>query len=499
MKTKWREGPDAKVVVSPLSLIASGFAPVSNVRKTLTPQLEKGDTALVLIDLGAGKNRLGGSCLAQVYGQVGDESPDAPSPETLKAFFNTIQQLNHEGRLLAYHDRSDGGLFVTLLEMAFAGNVGLDITLPAAGLEELFSEELGAVVQVATKDLDTVIARLNALDLTTQVVGQSIPGSEIVIRSGAEIVYQNTRTSLHKVWGETSFNIQSLRDNPESAKQEFSLLDDAARPGLSVTVPFDLAERVNAPFVHAARPRVAILREQGVNGQVEMAAAFDRAGFTAVDVHMSDLLAGRAHLADFQGLAACGGFSYGDVLGAGSGWAKTILFNNQLKEMFAEFFERSDSFSLGVCNGCQMMAQLRDIIPGTVAWPSFGRNVSARFEARVCMVAIEESPSLFFDGMTGSRIPIVVAHGEGHVSDVRPDAMIGLRYIDSYGKVTGHYPLNPSESVQGIAGLTSEDGRALIMMPHPERIFLGVQHTWTRNLKDSPWQRMFDNARKWVG
>ena len=499
MKTKWREGPDAKVVVSPLSLIASGFAPVSNVRKTLTPQLEKGDTALVLIDLGAGKNRLGGSCLAQVYGQVGDESPDAPSPETLKAFFNTIQQLNHEGRLLAYHDRSDGGLFVTLLEMAFAGNVGLDITLPAAGLEELFSEELGAVVQVATKDLDTVIARLNALDLTTQVVGQSIPGSEIVIRSGAEIVYQNTRTSLHKVWGETSFNIQSLRDNPESAKQEFSLLDDAARPGLSVTVPFDLAERVNAPFVHAARPRVAILREQGVNGQVEMAAAFDRAGFTAVDVHMSDLLAGRAHLADFQGLAACGGFSYGDVLGAGSGWAKTILFNNQLKEMFAEFFERSDSFSLGVCNGCQMMAQLRDIIPGTVAWPSFGRNVSARFEARVCMVAIEESPSLFFDGMTGSRIPIVVAHGEGHVSDVRPDAMIGLRYIDSYGKVTGHYPLNPSESVQGIAGLTSEDGRTLIMMPHPERIFLGVQHTWTRNLKDSPWQRMFDNARKWVG
>jgi len=276
-------------------------------------------------------------------------------------------------------------------------------------------------------------------------------------------------------------------------------MDDVARPGLSVSVPFDLAERVSAPFLHTARPRVAILREQGVNGQVEMAAAFDRAGFAAVDVHMSDLLAGRLKLADFRGLAACGGFSYGDVLGAGSGWAKTILFNAGLKEMFTEFFERSDTFSLGVCNGCQMMAQLRDIVPGTSAWPSFGRNVSSRFEARVCMVTIEESPSLFFEGMSGSRIPIVVAHGEGHVSDVRTDALVGLRYIDTYGAVTEHYPLNPSGSVQGVAGLTSIDGRALIMMPHPERVFLGVQHTWTRELKDSPWQRMFDNARKWIG
>jgi phosphoribosylformylglycinamidine synthase len=499
MKTRWREGSDAKVVVSPLSLIASGFAPVGDVRKTLTPQLADEDAALVLVDLGAAKNRLGGSCLAQVYGQVGDEAPDAPSPEILKSFFAVIQQLNRESKLLAYHDRSDGGLFVTLLEMAFAGNVGLNISLVSAGLAELFSEELGAVVQVATKDLDDVVARLNALGLTTHVVGQSIPGNEIIIRSAAEIFYRNTRTALQKMWAETSFHIQTLRDNPESAKQEFSLLDDAARLGLSVTVPFDLAERVSAPFIHAARPRVAILREQGVNGQVEMAAAFDRAGFTAVDVHMSDLLSGRARLADFRGLAACGGFSYGDVLGAGSGWAKTILFNDLLKEMFTQFFERSDSFSLGVCNGCQMMAQLREIIPGTPAWPSFGRNVSARFEARLCMVSVEHSPSLFFDGMTGSRIPIVVAHGEGHVSDVRSDAMIGLRYIDTYGKETEHYPLNPSGSVQGVAGLTSADGRSLIMMPHPERIFLGVQHTWTRKLKDSPWQRMFDNARKWVG
>jgi len=499
MKTKWREGSEAKAVVSPLSLVASGFAPVLDVRKTLTPQLDEQDAALVLIDLGEGKNRLGGSCLAQVYGQVGDETPDAPAAEIVKAFFDAIQQLNHEGKLLAYHDRSDGGLFVTLVEMAFAGNIGLDITLPAAGLAELFSEELGAVVQVASGHLERVLALLNASGLSATVVGKAKPGDEVVIRSASKIVYQQGRASLQKMWAETSFHIQSLRDNPESAKQEFSLMDDVARPGLSVSVPFDLAERVSAPFLHTARPRVAILREQGVNGQVEMAAAFDRAGFAAVDVHMSDLLAGRLKLADFRGLAACGGFSYGDVLGAGSGWAKTILFNAGLKEMFTEFFERSDTFSLGVCNGCQMMAQLRDIVPGTSAWPSFGRNVSSRFEARVCMVTIEESPSLFFEGMSGSRIPIVVAHGEGHVSDVRTDALVGLRYIDTYGAVTEHYPLNPSGSVQGVAGLTSIDGRALIMMPHPERVFLGVQHTWTRELKDSPWQRMFDNARKWIG
>ncbi len=499
MKTKWREGSEVNAVISPLSLIASGFAPVRDVRKTLTPQLHEGDASLVLIDLGAGKNRLGGSCLAQVYGQVGNETPDAPSAGTLKSFFDAIQRFNAEGKLLAYHDRSDGGLFVTLIEMMFAGNLGLDIELPSAGLADLFNEELGAVVQVLAKDLDAVLEHLRASGLAATIVGHTTHANEVVIRSGAAVIYRNTRTALQTMWAETSFHIQSLRDNPESAKQEFSLLQDAARPGLSVTVPFDLSERVSAPFIHAARPRVAILREQGVNGQVEMAAAFDRAGFTAVDVHMSDLLNGRVKLADFRGLAACGGFSYGDVLGAGSGWAKTILFNSRLKDMFTEFFERSDSFSLGVCNGCQMMAQLRDIIPGTSAWPSFGRNVSARFEARLCMVTIEDSPSLFFEGMSGARIPVVVAHGEGHVSDVSADAIIGLRYIDTYGKVTEHYPLNPSGSVQGVAGLSSADGRALIMMPHPERVFLGVQHTWTRDLKDSPWQRMFDNARKWVG
>ena len=499
MKTRWHDGAEAKAVVSPLSLIASGFAPVSDVRRTLTPQLKGGNTSLILIDLGEGKNRLGGSCLAQVYGQVGDIAPDAPAPNVLQAFFDLVQRLNRESKLLAYHDRSDGGLFVTLAEMAFAGRMGLQIDLKTASLAELFSEELGAVIQVRSSDAADILARSAAAGVRAQILGSAASGNEILLRCGTEVPYRNTRTALHKMWSETSFHIQSLRDNPESAAQEFSLLDDPQSPGLSISVPFDLAERLSAPFIHTARPRVAVLREQGVNGQVEMAAAFDRAGFAAVDVHMSDLLSGRTRLSDFTGLAACGGFSYGDVLGAGSGWAKTILFNNRLQEMFTEFFSRTDTFSLGVCNGCQMMAQLRDIIPGAAAWPHFGRNVSARFEARICMVEIPQSPSLFFNGMAGSRVPIVVAHGEGHVSSVPTDAIVGLRYIDTYGKVTEQYPLNPSGSAQGIAGLTSVDGRALIVMPHPERVFLGVQHTWTRDLNHSPWQRMFDNARKWVG
>ncbi|MGA7157608.1 MAG: phosphoribosylformylglycinamidine synthase [Acidobacteriaceae bacterium] len=499
MKTRWNDGKETATVVSPLSLIVSGFAPVCDVRKTVTPQLREGDNCLISIDLGEGKNRLGGSCLAQVYQQMGDETPDAPEPDSLKKFFEIVQQLNREGKLLAYHDRSDGGLFVTLLEMAFAGRLGLEVDLPSADLAELFSEELGAVIQVNAKDAAEVLHRLKASNLTATMVGRAVPGNEIVFRADAKDVYRNTRTVLQKMWAETSFHIQSLRDNPLCALEEFSLLDDAERPGISVQTPFDFAERVHAPFVHTARPRVAILREQGVNGQVEMAAAFDRSGFTSVDVHMSDLLAGRAHLEDFRGLAACGGFSYGDVLGAGSGWAKTILFNDQLKEMFAGFFAREDSFSLGVCNGCQMMAQLSAIIPGAAAWPTFGRNVSARFEARLCMVEIERSPSIFLEGMASARVPIVVAHGEGHVKAVNPDAVVGLRYVDTNGKVTEHYPLNPSGSAEGVAGFSSADGRALIMMPHPERIFLGVQHTWTRELLDSPWQRMFDNARKWVG
>ncbi len=507
MKTMWRQDGEDRKVISPLSLIVSGFAPVSDVRRTLTPQLQPGEAELLLIDLGEGRNRLGGSSLAQVYGQVGDETPDAPEPALLKEFFALLRQLHAEEKILAYHDRSDGGLFVTLLEMAFAGRMGLEIELPSPTLEALFSEELGAVIQIRSHDIQEIQLRLKSAGIKAQRVGCAVPGNGIIVRragetnagSGAPVVYRRQRTVLHQIWSETSFHIQSLRDNPESALQEFALLQDSDRPGLAVRVPFDPGERVSAPFVHGARPRVAILREQGVNGQVEMAAAFDRAGFLAQDVTMSDLLDKRVNLTGFQGLAACGGFSYGDVLGAGSGWAKTILFNQRLKDAFAAFFERPETFSLGVCNGCQMMAQLRQIIPGAQGWPQFEPNLSSRFEARLCMVEIQPSPSIFFAGMARAQIPIVVAHGEGHVASISPDATVGLRYIDTYGKVTEHYPLNPSGSVQGVAGVSSADGRALILMPHPERVFLGVQHTWTRDLKDSPWQRMFDNARKWVG
>jgi phosphoribosylformylglycinamidine synthase len=508
MRTRWSAEGVSKAVVSPLSLIVSGFAPVSDVRRTLTPELKDEPSVLLLVDLGEGKNRLGGSCLAQVYGQVGDVAPDAPEPALLQTFFLEIQALNRAGKLLAYHDRSDGGVFVTMAEMAFAGQCGLEVVFSKGwhsgsnkdDLSVLFSEELGAVVQVKTEDALWVEETLRSAGLTVHIVANVRQnGDHLAISQNTDDVYIESRVRLQKMWAETSFRLQSLRDNPESAAQEFALLDDVSRPGLGVRVPFDLAERVSAPFVNLARPKVAILREQGVNGQVEMAAAFDRAGFEAVDVHMSDLLSGRAHLQDFTGLAACGGFSYGDVLGAGSGWAKTILFNTKLKEMFGEFFEREDSFSLGVCNGCQMMAQLREMIPGAGDWPLFKRNVSSRFEARWCMVEIEDSPSLFFEGMAGAKVPIVVAHGEGHVGGVADGAHVGLRYVDGYGKVTEQYPLNPSGSVQGVAGLSSADGRALIVMPHPERIFLGVQHTWTRGLKDSPWMRMFDNARKWVG
>jgi phosphoribosylformylglycinamidine synthase len=419
----------------------------------------------------------------------------------LRAFFGAIQKLNANGKLLAYHDRSDGGLFVTLVEMAFAGCVGLGIELESGSLGELFNEELGAVLQVATSDADAVVRELCAAGLSARKIGRPVQGNEIVFRCGEEVVYRNTRTALHKIWSETSFHIASMRDNPACAAEEFALLDDAERPGMFVDLPFDLDERVSAPYLKLARPRVAILREQGVNGQVEMGAAFDRAGFAAVDVTMSDLLSGRDDLSAYVGMAACGGFSYGDVLGAGSGWAKTILFNERMKEMFAEFFAREDTFSLGVCNGCQMMAQLKEIVPGAEAWPRFERNVSARFEARVCMVEIAEGPSLFFAGMAGARMPIVTAHGEGHAAS--GEEMAAMRYIDTYGRVTQTYPLNPNGSVNGIAGLSSRDGRALIVMPHPERVTQGVNLRWvglgTRTLAASPWQRMFDNARKWVG
>jgi phosphoribosylformylglycinamidine synthase len=506
MKIRW----DEKSVVSPLSLIVSGFAPVVDVRKTLTPELKavKG-SRLLLVDLGEGRNRMGGSALAQVFNRSGGETPDAPEPSTLRSFFREIQALNRAEKLLAYHDRSDGGLFVTLAEMAFAGHCGLEIVFADGwrsknqsveeDLKLLFNEELGAVLQVRNEDVQFVQEALTSAGLVVHGVATVIEGDFIALSEDTDDIYTTSRSALQKMWSETSFHVQSLRDNPACALQEFALLDDVARPGMFVDVPFDLSGRVSAPFVHTARPRVAILREQGVNGQIEMAAAFDRAGFAVVDVHMSDLLAGRAKLKDFTGLAACGGFSYGDVLGAGSGWARTILFNERLKDSFTEFFERADTFSLGVCNGCQMMSQLREIIPGAKDWPRFVRNVSSRYEARLCMVEIAESPSLFLDGMAGAKTPIVVAHGEGHATGAGEGAVTAVRYIDTYGKVTEHYPLNPSGSANGVCGLSSEDGRALILMPHPERIALGTQHTWTRGLVHSPWQRIFDNARKWVG
>jgi phosphoribosylformylglycinamidine synthase len=495
MRTRWKEGGEAKSVVSPLSLIVSAFAPVEDVRRTLTPCFADADAALLLIDLGEGNHRLGGSALAQVFGEVGGDCPDTPQPEKLKAFFMAVQRLNRDGKLLAYHDRSDGGLIVTLLEMAFASGAGMSIRHGSDPVAELFSEELGAVVAVRQNDVASVLETLAAAGTAASHVADAQPGNRIEIGKA----YRASRTDLQQAWSEVSRGIASLRDNPACVEEEFALLGEAERPGLAVRATFNLKERMSAPFVHLARPRVAVLREQGVNGQVEMGAAFTRAGFEAVDVHMSDLLAGRRALDEFVGLAACGGFSYGDVLGAGSGWAKTILFNDRLKEMFAEFFGRQETFTLGVCNGCQMMAQLRDLVPGAGAWPRFVRNSSARFEARVCSVEIEQGPSLFFEGMAGSQMPIVVAHGEGHVRESPVDGVVAMRYVDTHGRVTQTYPLNPSGSAAGIAGLASADGRALIVMPHPERVFLGLQNTWTRELTESPWMRMFDNARKWVG
>ncbi len=512
MKMSWRDGDAEKRVVSPMSVVMSGFAPVSDVRRTLTPELKSvKHSGLLLVDLGQGHNRMGGSALAQVFERDLGESPDAPEPAILRTFFREIQALNRAEKLLAYHDRSDGGLFATLAEMAFAGHCGLEITFteawrpknknPEEDLKLLFSEELGAVIQVRKEDVQFVQETLTSAGLAVHYVATVIEDDFIALSENTDDIYTTSRNTLHKMWSETSLHIASLRDNPKCAAEEFALLDDAERPGLFVDVPFDINERLSAPYLNLTRPRVAILREQGVNGQVEMGAAFDRAGFSPVDVTMSDLLSGRDVLSNYVGLAACGGFSYGDVFGAGSGWAKTILFNERLNEMFTEFFARRDTFSLGVCNGCQMMAQLREIIPGAGAWPRFERNVSARFEARVVMVEIADGPSLFFAGMAGAKMPIVTAHGEGYAAS--GGEMAAMRYIDTYGRVTQTYPLNPNGSVGGLAGLHSADGRALIVMPHPERVTQGVNlrciGLGTSTLAASPWQRMFDNARKWVG
>jgi phosphoribosylformylglycinamidine synthase len=538
MKTTWEEGGQRKQVTAPLSLIVSAFAPVEDAAKTLTPQLRTnaGETELLLIDLGRGRNRLGGSALAQVHGNLGNECPDCDDPALLKGLFAAIQQLNREGLLLAYHDRSDGGLFATLCEMAFAGRCGLTVNLDqlcydpwlndvdgqemrpdAFGgryldqlLAVLFAEELGAVIQVRSAERPRAMEVLGAHGLRDLAfrLGAPAAADEIRFYRNNKPVLAEKRVDLQRAWSETTYHLQRLRDNPECAQQEYDRILDAADPGLHVHLTFDINEDVAAPLVNTgARPHIAILREQGVNGQLEMAAAFDRAGFEAVDVHMSDIIAGRASLAGFKGFAACGGFSYGDVLGAGEGWAKSILFNPRARAEFEAFFARGDSFALGVCNGCQMMSNLHEIIPGAGHWPHFVRNRSEQFEARFVMVEVPESPSLFFQGMAGSRMPVATAHGEGYAEFSSPAqleaarGLVALRYVDNRGDLTETYPLNPNGSPGGITGLTTADGRFTILMPHPERVFRAVQHSWRPDGwgEDGPWMRMFRNARKWVG
>ncbi|MEZ0232980.1 MAG: phosphoribosylformylglycinamidine synthase [Methylophilaceae bacterium] len=517
MKTVWEDKGGKKAVTAPISLVVTAFAPTSDARQTLTPQLktDQGETKLILIDLGAGKNRMGGSALAQVYGATDNVSPDMDSPERFKAFFEAIQILNREDKLLAYHDRSDGGLFVTLAEMAFAGRCGIDIDISALlgdVASVLYNEELGAVLQVRATEAAHICAELNqTLDGCAHIIGAPVLNNHgFIIRQHVEVVFAELRTTLHRLWSETTYQMQKLRDNPVCAQQEYDRILDVNDPGLHQYMTFDLANHIEAPYVATGvRPKMAVLREQGVNGQVEMAAAFDRAGFQSYDVHMSDIISGRVSLKDFAGFVACGGFSYGDVLGAGEGWAKSILFNSRARDEFSAFFQREDSFSLGVCNGCQMMSNLSSIIPGAEQWPHFVRNKSEQFEARFAMVEIMESPSLFFNMMAGSRMPVAVAHGEGFaefssasaVQNALDDKLVSVRFVDNSGQPTEVYPFNPNGSPQGITGLTTKDGRFSIMMPHPERVFRAVQHSWHPEGwgEDSPWIRMFRNARKYIG
>ncbi len=517
MKTKWQDNGEDKAVTAPMSLVITAFARVEDVRKTVTPQLrtDKGASSLLLIDLGQGENRLGASCLAQVYKQLGQTTPDLASPELLANFFNAMQQLTHEQKLLAYHDRSDGGLLVTLAEMAFAGKAGWNVDVSALGADNLavlFSEELGAVVQVADSELASVqqVLAKHGLAANSFVLGAVSNSDELTVRRGNDVIYSDSRTRLRCIWAETTYQMQARRDNPVCAAQEHAAKADQKDPGLNVKLSFDLNEDVAAPYIlKGAKPKVAVLREQGVNSHVEMAAAFNRAGFTAVDVHMSDILSGRRKLEEFNGLVACGGFSYGDVLGAGEGWAKSILFNEQARREFSQFFERESTFTLGVCNGCQMVSNLKSLIPGADLWPRFVRNKSERFEARFSLVEVQQNPSLLFAGMAGSRMPIAVSHGEGHTEFASAQALaaaeqsgtIALRFVDNYGQVTTQYPANPNGSANGITALTTTDGRVTIMMPHPERVFRAVSNSWHPDewLEDSPWLRMFRNARVWLG
>jgi phosphoribosylformylglycinamidine synthase len=538
MRTKWNDGGTDKQVTAPVSLIVTAFATLTDVRGTLTPQLrsDAGDTTLILVDLGQGRRRMGGSILAQVLGASGDAVPDLDEPQLLKALVAAVNALRADGRLLAYHDRSDGGLWAAVCEMAFAGRCGVSLNVDLLVIEgdgiadsradhgdsknwaaqvgerrneltlqALFNEELGVVLQVPTAERDAAMRTLreHGLSRDSHVIGKPNDRGVVEVWRDARRVFAAPLRELHQTWDEVSWRIARLRDNPACADAEHAAAGAPDDPGLHLHLSFDPADDVAAPFVGGAKPKLAILREQGVNSQLEMAYALSSAGFDTCDVHMSDLQAGRARLDAFQGFVACGGFSYGDTLGAGEGWARSILFNPALAEQFAAFFLRRDSIALGVCNGCQMMAALAAIIPGAHAWPRFTRNASEQFEARLSLVEVLDSPSIFFAGMAGSRIPIAVSHGEGRPDfSQRGDAatvLRALRFVDHHGAPTEAYPTNPNGGAGGLTGVTTPDGRFTALMPHPERVFRNLQFSWTSGdaLAPSPWLRMFRNARAW--
>ncbi len=503
MRTTWNDEGEDKSVTSPMTGVITAFAPVTDVRKTLTPELKDIESVLVRIDLSKGQFRLGGSILAQVYKAIGSVTPDVDSFDDFKAFFALVQDWNNRGLIKAYHDIGDGGLVATVAEMMFASRLG--VALEDQSVASLFAEEIGAVLQISKADWAALEAEVAASTLkdAIAVVG-NVNNTDTLTVNGLTL----DRADLQVAWTEVSYQIQRLRDNVKTAEEEFALITDKSHAGLIAKPTFDLNEEIEAPYINSRRPNMMILREQGVNGHVEMAAAFDKVGFNTVDVHMSDLLAGRISLDDFEGLVACGGFSYGDVLGAGGGWAKSVLFNPKLRDQFEKFFNRDETFSLGICNGCQMLSQLAPLIPGADNWPRFHRNESEMFEARAVNVRVEKSNSVLLQGMEGSILPIAVAHGEGRV--VAPESSIAalnagnqviLRYVDSQGNPTQHYPMNPNGSPEAISGVTSTDGRATIMMPHPERNFRAVQHSWKPEDwdQDGAWLRMFRNARKFIG
>ncbi len=515
MKTAWSDARGEHRVLAPISLIVTAFAPVGDVRRTLTPQLDRSQASLLLLlDLGGGRNRLGGSCWAQVHSRAGGIPADLDAPERLAAFFAALRELKESGLALAYHDRSDGGLLVTLVEMAFASRCGLDVDLgeQADAIAACFAEEPGAVVQIpaARRDEAQAVIRRHGLADAARWIGQPVEAQRLELRCGGEPVYGASMRELHRRWSEVSFRMQELRDHPGCAREEYDRLLDETDPGLHARLTFDPAEDIAAPFIlGGARPAIAVLREQGVNSQTEMAAVFTRAGFDAYDVHMTDILQRRVRLADFHGLVACGGFSYGDVLGAGEGWAKSILFNAHSRDEFATFFARPGTFTLGVCNGCQMLAAMQELVPGADGWPRFLRNRSEQYEARLVMARVTPSASPLFAGMQDSVLPIVVAHGEGRAdfasgtgaATLLAQGGVTLQYVDNRGGLAQRYPFNPNGSPLGIAGICNADGRITALMPHPERVFRKVQNSWAPREwgEDGGWTRLFRNARRFLG